>query len=134
MRLAAIAVTLASMAVLWGQVWAVAGSATPFDGALSSAQGNVATDEGKAFDGEIGTQFGGRHANTMARCTEGVDGPNLAPFDLLMKIGGDGKVQEVLVRPDTRVAVCLRKAVAKDIYKKPPRPGYWVRIGMSVTP
>ena len=101
--------------------------------ALTSARANVATDKGKAFDVEIGKDFGERHVDTMGRCTEGIDGPGLAPFELLMKLGDDGKVREVLVRPETPVAACLRTAVASESYKKPPRAEYWVRIGMSFT-
>jgi hypothetical protein len=128
------------MALVWSSVVLVVlrlncfASLSTFDAARSSAQANETTDEGKAFDDAVGAQFAERHSSTMGRCTKGVEGPGLAPFDLLMKLGGEGKVQEALVRPGTPVATCLRAAVANDTYTKPPRPGYWVRIGMSVIP
>lgn len=107
---------------------------TAFDSALKAEHANVATPAGEVFDKEIGKQFSERHTDTMNRCTQNVTDADLAGFDLLMKLGADGKVQEALIRPETKVATCLQKSVTNDAYKKPPRDGYWVRIGVTLTP
>jgi len=119
-----------AVAVPVGNV-AVAESPASFDAALSSALGNVATPKGRLFDDELARQFQDRHEDALVRCREGIKESDLVSFDLLMKLAADGKGQAVLVRPDTPVSACLRSAVRNDVYKKPPRPAYWVRVAMS---
>ncbi len=134
MRTLLIVGLVATITVVTGHASAAAETPSAFDDALKTAQANAATPDGKTFDDEIGRQFGERHADTMVRCTHDVPESELASFELLLKLAADGKVQEGLVRPETKVATCLRKTVVNDTFKKPPRAGYWVRIEMSMKP
>jgi hypothetical protein len=105
-----------------------------YDDAMRAASMNVTTPEGKAFDRKVGVWFGEKHQKTMVRCTEGVADSDLAPFDLLIEVGADGHVLEVVARPTTKVATCLRQAVESDVLPIPPKDDYWVRIAMSLKP
>ena len=105
-----------------------------FEEAMQSAQKNVSTPEGKAFDRTVGIWFGERHAKTMDKCTEAVSDSELVSFDLLMRIGADGHVAETAVRPETKVATCVRHAVEHDMLSRPPKADYWVHIAMSLKP
>jgi hypothetical protein len=125
---------LAGFASVVGLATLAAEAPTPFDVASKMEQVNVATPEGRAFDAAFGKQFSEKHVNTMVRCTMSVTDTDLASFDLLVKLAVDGKVQETLVRPATKVATCLQEAVAKDTFKAPAHSGYWVRVEMSLKP
>ncbi len=113
---------------------AEAGTPASFDAAMIAAQANVATPEGAAFDAELGKQFGERHENTMVQCAVDAADKNFATFNLLMELDAAGAVVRTLVRPESPISACLQKAVAHDVYGKPPRAGYWVRAEMVFKP
>jgi hypothetical protein len=125
---------VATITIVTGHAGAAAETPSVFDDALKSAQVNASTPDGKAFDADIGKQFGEHHGDTMVRCTHDVPESELASFELLLKLAADGKVQEGLVRPETKIATCLQKTVVNDTFQKPQRAGYWVRIKMSLGP
>ena len=69
----------------------------------------------------------------MVRCTATAAASEYRSFDLVMNLSQDGSVNQVLVRPETSVALCVREAVRGDIFPAPPMAGYWVHIHMSIT-
>ena len=106
--------------------------ADEFDEAAAAERDNVSTISGKELDLTIGQEFGARHASTMERCTKGVPESELTSFAMLIRLDAKGYVSKTLVRPMTKVAVCLRDAVAHDRHTAPPRDSYWVRIDMTI--
>jgi len=125
------------MIILVVMVGSLSMAVTPpetFEQALQLAKANVSTPEGKTLDHNVASWFGQRHAETMNRCTAGVDDSELVSFDLLVKLGADGRVLKAAVRPETKVATCVLRAVEHDVVSRPPRADYWVRIAMSLKP
>lgn len=102
-----------------------------FDVAMSAVKANVAAPEGAAYDAALGKEFSARHAGTMIECAADASGEDLTTFVLLMELDATGAVMRSLVRPQNDVSTCLQKAVADEVYRKPPRAGYWVRADMQ---
>ncbi|MBI5506606.1 MAG: hypothetical protein HY899_17585 [Deltaproteobacteria bacterium] len=134
MRVTPLFVIALVLGVPVGHGRAEGGAPASFDTAMTAAQANVATPEGAAFDAELGKQFGKVHENTMVQCAVDAADKNFATFNLLMELDAAGAVVRTLVRPESPVAACLQKAVAHDVYGKPPRAGYWVRAEMVFRP
>lgn len=134
MRVTLLFVITLVLGVAVGYSRAETGSPASFEAAMAAAQTNVATPEGAAFDAELGKQFNERHASTMVQCTVDAGDTKLATFNLVMELDAAGAVLRALVRPETPVSACLQKAVAHDVYGKPPRAGYWVRAEMVFKP
>lgn len=105
-----------------------------FEEALATAERNESTESGAAFDRVVGTAFGQRHQDTLAKCTSDVESSRLPAFNLLMQLGRDGRVERTMVFPPSKVADCVAAAVAKDVYAAPPAEHYWVRVHLQIAP
>ncbi len=70
----------------------------------------------------------------MIRCTTSAEDQDLVPFQLLFQVARDGSVKQILVSPETKVAVCLEKQVAAGKFPKPPKRLYWVHVSMNLAP
>lgn len=101
--------------------------------ALAASKENAKTGEGAAYDTAVGRAFIEKHANTMTRCTDSAAVSDLQTFDLLMNIREDGRIDEALVRPETKVSLCVREAVRDDTFPAPPGAAYWVHVHMVMT-
>jgi len=104
-----------------------------FAAALATARSNEETLDGSRYDADFGRQFG-RIAGVMRRCTQGLPQSEMAPFDLVARIGAEGEVEDALVRPETEVARCLCAEVRKNRFSSPPEPGWWVQVHMVIGP
>ncbi len=85
------------------------------------------TSAGKAYDQQFGKEFYDKYAGTIRQCKTAA-GKDSASFWSLVKLAGDGKVQEVLLYPENKVGICERQTLVKDRFSAPPRDGYWVGI------
>jgi hypothetical protein len=101
--------------------------------AIAAVDANLKTPAGKQYDEKLGSEFMEKHAATIRRCKQGVrrDATPPAPFDLLMKLGADGKVDDVLVFPETAVGQCARTALLTGKFSPPPHSDYWVNVHMQ---
>ena len=104
-----------------------------FEIALAAAKANTTTPEGMKFDREVGKHFETHHSSTMETCTRDAVQDDLKEFTLVAKLSGEGAVEEILVKPGTKVSFCLSGAVAKDRFPKPPKPDYWVFLNMTIS-
>lgn len=127
--------TFAMGMLLWTSfgVWA-AQKATAFEVAMAEVTANIGTPEGARYDQKFGPWLAEHHADTMMRCTKSAKPKDPLKFDLLVRVSGEGKAEEVLVKPETTVARCLAEGVRKGALIRPPRPSYWVRVEMSIRP
>jgi len=103
-----------------------------FDLVRQIADDNTTTPVGAAYDRRHGEYFGRRRASTMKRCIESFSDADTRDFDMLIRVAANGKPATILLNPETNVARCLRDSVRGDEYPKPPRPGYWVHVVMSI--
>jgi hypothetical protein len=102
-----------------------------FADAVKAANANAATAQGKIYAAEVTRHFSEQHLTSLKECTSAANEPEKTPFTLALKIGKKGLVEQVLVKPETRVAVCMARGVVKDHLKKPPTPGYWVAVTLT---
>ncbi|MGO9314900.1 MAG: hypothetical protein ACLQBD_01840 [Syntrophobacteraceae bacterium] len=86
-----------------------------FSAALAKAKENTTSEAGGRYDEEFGASFGSRHAHVMSHCTAGASDADLETFDLVAKVSASGKIEKVLVRPETKVATCLTTPVTPYI-------------------
>jgi len=68
----------------------------------------------------------------MVDCTKGAADDDLATFDLVVQVAADGKVENAMVEPATKVALCLRDQMPRSGYPKPPAPRWWVFVNMKI--
>lgn len=108
------------------------GTEESFDAAKALAQESAKTDVGKKYDEAFGFNFGSRHADAMSNCTSGQPESELEAFDIVAKISAGGLVETILVKPETKVAICIRDLMIRTGYPQPPMPHYYVIIHMSI--
>jgi hypothetical protein len=104
-----------------------------FDEASKAASANSASPDGKTYADDVARHFSEQHENSLNECAQapGADG---APFTLAVKVNKKGVVEEVLVRPQTSMALCMARTAVKDHLKRPPRADYWVLIPFKAVP
>jgi hypothetical protein len=103
-----------------------------FARADAEAEAFAATPEGKEYGEAVGRSFGRDHAATINRCAKTTKRPDLSKFDLLLRIDATGVVQEVLVKPETNLAVCVSRALKGWKVAAPPRPDAWVKVAVAL--
>src|SRR5258708_27036545 len=100
-----------------------------FAEALLLARTNLTTAEEKRYD----ASHAGYYGPTMGSCVEAAKKPDLSSFQLLLKLGADGRVTKAVVGPETNLSLCFRDKLEGSIRPKPPRPDYWVLVEMSLS-
>jgi hypothetical protein len=96
--------------------------------ALSAADENVRTPEGRTFDEQIAQTFTTNYSDALTACLKSTGEASLTPFELVLQLGKDGKVEKALVTSPSDTSLCLEAKVQKGVFPVPPRPSYWVKI------
>jgi hypothetical protein len=99
--------------------------ARTFEAAQRAARANAKTAVGKRYQPVFARRFSESQAPALGRCVERQTAPDLSPFEALAEIDAAGGVEEVLVRPASNVALCLRETIRKARFPRPPRGHYW---------
>jgi len=105
-----------------------------FQTALRAAEANLRTEAGLAYDRTLSAYFPQHYGAAMDDCVKAEKTGDLAAFTLAFKLVEDGHVESALVRPESKIATCLRDKVKQGQLPKPPRSGYWVRVEMKFGP
>ena len=103
-----------------------------FDAALKAADGNLESKKGMKFDADFARKAGPWLATAISRCTKGLPDSELIPFTLLIRVGPNGNAEEVMSRPLTKVALCLKPLFAAKKHPKPPGPSWWVKMEIMI--
>jgi hypothetical protein len=104
-----------------------------FDAALRTADDNLKSKDGERYDVTFARKAAGSWlASALPRCTRGLPNADLGPFTVLVRVGSSGKPEEVLVRPLTKVAQCLKPLFASAKHPKPPGPSWWVKMDIAI--
>jgi hypothetical protein len=106
--------------------------ATGFDAALKAADENVKTKKGKKYDTAFARKAAPWLTNALGVCTQGLPDSELGPFTVLARVAESGKIEEVLIQPSTKVAVCLKPRFVANIGPKPPGPSWWVKVDIAI--
>ncbi|MFI5104468.1 MAG: hypothetical protein ACHP79_06060 [Terriglobales bacterium] len=110
-------------------------SAVPFRKiieAYRAVNNNMATPEGRSYDGVIAREFSARYSRAVKECATGTGGP--APTLLVLQVAKSGAVQQIMVVPDNASDACLRPKLEKAAFSPPPKPEYWVGVALSAKP
>jgi len=100
--------------------------------ALAAVEANLKTSAGKQYDELIGKELTEKYLSSVRQCKQAVPpGTSIDPFDMFLKLHADGKVQEVLVYPETQFAGCTRTALLAGKFTNPPHDDYWINIHMQ---
>ena len=100
--------------------------------AESAAKAAAATPEGKKYEDEVGTAFGRDHGKSIQTCAKEVKRPDLSDFQVFVRVGAAGQVEEALVKPSTTLAACLRTKLKAWKVGVPPRPDHWVSVQVKL--
>ena len=105
--------------------------AEDFAEALRLADANASSPEGQVYKKSFGPFSARQLGLALDRCLGGPASGG-AGFEVLLKLGSDGKVVAALVKPDTQLGVCVRDALKHQRFPKPPSADYWGRVSVSL--
>lgn len=121
---------ISSLGLFW---WCVVVFAAQHGTSLAEAraaiEANLRTPEG--YDEKMGKEFQDKYLETRRQCKK-TAGAGLESFWILLKIGPDGAVREVLLHPVMKLGSCSREEVLQGKFSRPPRADYWVGVYMKI--
>ena len=101
--------------------------------AVAAVDANLKTSAGKQYDDRLGKEFPDKYWSNVRQCKQSLpSGANLEPFDMFLKLNAEGKVQDVLVYPETPFANCTRAALLTGKFSNPPHDDYWINIHLEL--
>jgi hypothetical protein len=100
--------------------------------ARSQAESNAKTPAGKRYESALVSKIEDWLRPAVARCARTVPKEEIISFDALVRVGAEGKAEEVLFGPDTAVARCVAPDFREATYPRPPQPSWWVRIEVKL--
>lgn len=105
--------------------------ATEFETALKAADDNLKSKKGERYDADFARAAGPWLARAMSRCIKGLPDSELGLFTVLVRVGTDGRAEEVLARRLTGMAQCLKPLFVSAKHPKPPGPSWWVKMEIA---
>jgi hypothetical protein len=129
--------TAARAAALAAVAWVFSGGvlrADRFEDSLAEARKNAAAPGGLEYERRVGERFDEtKLREALARCLADAREDDVVPFTALLRLSGDGRASEVLLRPPVPIAVCLRWSIRETSFPRPPSRDYWVAVEVSPT-
>jgi hypothetical protein len=107
-------------------------SADTLAAARAATEKNMQTAEGRQYDIVVSEEFPEKYQESLQRCTSSAAEKDLASFQIFAKVAEDGTITRVLVSPETKVALCLRRDLLKGRFSPPPKPGFWIKVEMNM--
>src|SRR5262245_6948264 len=108
--------------------------ADPFDTRLEEARANEATPEWKAYSGPFLERLGPVLQRATQRCFSEKRGQTIDGLTILFAIQGDGRLADLMVRPDIAETACVINGIRDVRVPTPPRPNWWEFLKITVTP
>lgn len=103
--------------------------------AQAAAKANAAGPLGKAYQEELGRAFGKEHSGTVGACAKSLKRPALTNFSMLIEAEPDGHIRDILLKPETNLATCVRDRLKAWKAPAPPKgPSYWAQIDVVLQP
>jgi hypothetical protein len=108
--------------------------ATSFEQAVAraEAQEHAASTE-DYFTNALLPFYAKAYAPVLQSCFAAVPKPDDAPFAFVAALGADGRVQHFYRDRETNISLCLRDAVEKGAFPRPPVSPYYLHIEMKFT-
>lgn len=130
-ELAAFRTVTSSLLAMGGKGPAVQ-EVSDFDSALKAADENMKSKKGEKYDIAFARRAAPWISRALVRCTKGLPASDLGPFTVLVRVAETGEAEEVLVRPETKVALCLKPSFVGAKNPKPPGPSWWVKVVIAI--
>jgi hypothetical protein len=102
--------------------------ATGIEVARNEAESNAKSPAGKRYEGTLIGKVDEWLRPAVAKCAKQAAQEELISFDALIRVGTDGKAEEVLFAPQTAVAKCVAPEFEDRTYPRPPEPSWWVKV------
>jgi hypothetical protein len=96
--------------------------------ARNEAESNARTPAGKRYEGVLVSKLEEWLRPALVRCTKKAPPAELLSFDGLVRVGSEGKPEEVLFGPETAVARCVAPDFREATYPRPPQPSWWIKV------
>lgn len=95
--------------------------------AEAAAAAAAAMEAGQAFAATVGRAFGREQRSAVSRC---VSSRGAADFELFLRLGADGRVQEALARPADGAGPCVASRLSVWRAPRPAAAGTWVTLAV----
>jgi hypothetical protein len=102
--------------------------ATGVEIARNEAEQNAKSPAGKRYEGTLLGKVDEWLRPAVEKCAKEVPADERIGFDALVRVGADGKAEEVLFGPETAVAKCVAPTFQDQTYPRPPEPSWWVKL------
>ena len=97
-----------------------------FADAIAAVDANLKTPAGKQYEAKFGQEFSEKYIPSMKGRKRSAGA--LENFDMFIRLKADGKVDSVLIHPETSFTTCVRDAVLNGKFSFPPHDEYWVNV------
>ena len=125
MRRPRVRATIVALTVSFLAAWALA---TGVEIARNEAEQNAKSPAGKRYEGTLLGKVDEWLSPAVEKCAKDVPAQERIGFDALVRVGADGKAEEVLFGPETAVAKCVAPTFQDQTYPRPPEPSWWVKL------
>jgi len=96
----------------------------------SVATESAKSPEGKAFSTAVAEKVNQKYRQQILDCMK-TSSAVVARIALLIKLGKDGAVQQILLSPYDAPEACFRAPLEKAAFTPPPKPDFWVAVSMD---
>jgi len=102
--------------------------ATGVEIARNEAENNAKSPAGKRYEGTLLGKVYDWLRPAVEKCAKEAPPEERISFDALVRVGAEGKAEEVLFGPDTAIAKCVAPTFQDQAYPRPPEPSWWVKV------
>ncbi len=93
-----------------------------------AAEENAKTPAGRRYETALEARLDEWLRKSIEICVKGVPKDRRLDFDVLLRIGGKGEAEDVLLSPETDVGRCVEPDFRREQYPRPPQPSWWTRV------
>jgi hypothetical protein len=97
---------------------------------LTQVDVNLKTVEGQRFNDEMEKAFQSAYGKILESCRVLAGETKPVPFDLILRVGRTGLIEDIFFSEATGVTLCVAGRVAQGRFPNPPQPSYWTRISV----
>ena len=97
-----------------------------------SRRRNLQTSDGRKFDEQVAKTFASNYSATVTECLKSSGDLSLVPFEMVLQVGGNGTVEQIVVSKMSRTSSCIAAKLDGGLFPPPPKPDYWVKVSMQV--
>jgi len=102
--------------------------ATGVEVARTEAENNAKSPAGKRYEGTLIGKIDEWLRPAVEKCAREAPAEERISFDALVRVGEDGRPEEVVFGPETAVAKCVAPTFQDRTYPRPPEPSWWVKV------